>query len=248
MGEGRRRREEARRAMAAGLAGEHPEWSDRRCEQEAERELRLHDDNPHFADQWLRVRPQVTLPKRAFLAPEVEARAMVEHPSSQWLLGDLGRWDDGRPAERLHLIAGLLHMVDSSRPDFKEALRSVALSPNLMWAYRVPVARAPTSAAYATLHAMVRRRPAGMCIHANLAMVLELAELVRTRGSTDPLRDLAVDGTLIPANVPQRAPRGRSPRERKVSERRIAGPDRPMAQYVVYQHGRIIADAVRGHD
>lgn len=240
------RRAQARQMIAAELQGQHPEWSRRRCEQEADRVLRQHDDNPHFADELLRVAPQLFLPHRSTVAPEVEARAWFEHPAMQWLQGEACAGGPGRPAERTALFTGLAHMASGSRPELKLAMREIAGTPAWAWAYRVPSSRAATSAAYKTLHTMTSRQPAGMCIHANLTMVLELAGLMTSRGHarfTSPFRDIAVDGTLIAANVPQRAPQGRSPRERKARERRIAGPRRPMAQYVVYKGGRIISDA-----
>lgn len=246
-----RRRAQARRQITAELKGEHPDWSERRCEREAELELRRHDSNPHFADELLRVCPQSYLPHRSKISPEVEARAWVEHPVMQWLIGVMCGPTKGRPADRHTLLAALMQMVSGSRPDMQEALRAIAQSALLMWAHLAPPTRAATSAAYATLKALVDRHPAGLCIHANLDMVLEMAALTKPNGKpmfTNPLRDIAVDGMLMPANVPQRAPKERSKRERKAHERRIAGPDRPMAQYVVYADGRVIADATNYGD
>lgn len=246
-----RRRAQARRQITAELKGEHPDWSEKRCEREAELELRRHDFNPHFADELLRVCPQSYLPHRSKLSPEVEARAWVEHPVMQWLIGVVCGPTNGRPADRHTLLAALMQMVSGSRPDMQEALRAIAQSALLMWAHVAPPTRAATSAAYATLKALVDRHPAGLCIHANLEMVLEMAALTKPNGKpmfTDPLRDVAVDGMLMSANVPQRAPKGRSKRERKARERRIAGPDRPMAQFVVYADGRVVADATDDGD
>lgn len=241
------RRDEARRMLVAEFEGLHPEWSERRCEQEAERELRLQDDNPFYADERLDVAPQLTAPDSTEVAPEVETRAWVEHPEMQWLIGVVcaHRW--GRPADRVTLFAVMLHMVTGSRPEVKMSLRTIAQSLLLTWALRSPDTRSSSSAAYRTLRAITERHPAGMCIHVNLAMVLELVARTppntKKRGARHVLRDIAVDGTLIPANVPQRPPKGRSVRERKRNERRIAGPDRPMAQYVVYAGGKIVATA-----
>jgi hypothetical protein len=232
--------------LAAELQGLHVDWSPHRCWQEAELELRRRDSNPYFADELLSVAPQLYLPHRSTVAPEVEARTWFEHPAMRWVIGEACAGGNGRPAERDPLFAGLAHMASSSRPDMKLSLREIAHSTSWSWAYSIPSSRAASSACYDTLHAMTRRHAAGMCIHANLALVLELAGLTMSRGGakyTNPLRDVAVDGTLIAANVPQHAPPGRSPRERKTAERRIAGPHRPMAQYVVYKGGRIVFDA-----
>lgn len=246
MGARNRRRDQALRMIAAELAGKHPEWSPRRCHREAELAIRLQDANPHFADELLRVAPQLYLPHRSTVAPEVEARVWVEHPAMQWVIGVVCGDAPGRPADRGTPFAGMQHMVANGRPELQLSLRTIAQSAGQAWAYRAPVPRAATSAAYSTVNAMVCRHRPGICVHANLAMVLELAALTTPKGRpmfTDPLRYVAVDGTLIPANVPQRAPKGRSPRERKAQERRIAGPDRPMAQYVVYERGKTVSDA-----
>lgn len=248
MGQRSRRRDQARRMLAAEIAGRRPEWSPQRCLREAEVALRLQDDNPYFADELLRVAPRRRLPHRSKIAPEIEARAWVAHPVMQWLIALVCAGAPGRPTDRTTPFAGMLHMVANSRPELQSSLRAVAQSLVLTWAYRVRSPRAATSSAYSTVSAMSSRRPPGLCIHANLEMVMELATLTTRNGQpmfTDALRDIAVDGTLIPANAPQRAPGGRSPRERKRRERRIAGALRPMAQYVVYSAGRIIA---RAHD
>jgi len=237
--------------LAADLKGRHPEWSKHKCLQEAELALRREDPDPFFADELLRVAPQLCLPHRTTVSAEVEARAWFEHPATQWLIGESCGAGRGRPAERATLLAGMAQMASSSRPELKQSLLDIADSTLLAWAYRLPAGRAATSAAYETLHAMTRRHGAGMCIHANLTMVRELAGLTTSRGRpvfTDPLRDLAVDGTLIAANVPQHAPKGRSPRKRKAHERQIAGPDRPMAQYVIYAGGKIVSNAVGSGD
>ena len=64
------RRDEARRMLVAELQGLHPEWSERHCEQEAERELRLQDENPFYADERLDVAPELTCPDSTEVASE----------------------------------------------------------------------------------------------------------------------------------------------------------------------------------
>lgn len=241
------RRDEARRMLVAELQGLHPEWSERHCEQEAERELRLQDENPFYADERLDVAPELMCPDSTEVASEVEARVWVEHPAMQWLIGLASAHACGRPADRRTLFAAMLHMVAGSRPEVKMSLRTIAQSLLLTWALRAPDTRSSSSAAYHTLRVLTERHPAGMCIHVNVAMVLELVALTQPKGkkrrARHVLRDMTIDGTLVPANVPQRAPKGRSPRARKQNERRIAGPDRPMVQYVIYAGGKVVATA-----
>jgi hypothetical protein len=240
------------RTLAAEFAAQDRDLTEAECRLKARDELARRDANPYYAREVDRVAPQVQLPRREGVEVDVETRAWLDHPLMVWLTRQLtGDARDGRRGNRGMLIAGLYFMVSHLRPELARSMIEIAQSRLRMWAHRRPPRCASRSARYGTLAAMLGRHPPGLAVHVNLEMVLELASLRRWNGGTmfiDPLRYLAVDGTLIPANCAQNPPRGRSPRERKRRERHTAGPDRPMAQFVVYKSGRVTYDAANIDD
>jgi hypothetical protein len=125
-------------------------------------------------------------------------------------------------------------MATFGRPDFLNTREDIGASELRCWAYRAPEGP-KLSSSYRSLHSMVDRLAPGSCVHTNLDLLDEIAAGKDPESGkalhTDPFAYCAVDGTLIQADVTQKAPPGKTPRERKIAERLIAGPTRPMAQW-----------------
>jgi len=131
-----------------------------------------------------------------------------------------------------------MKMAYFGRPDFLNALEKFEGGSRYGWAFGNPEGPDCLSSRYHSLNSIIKRKKPGAAIHVNLDLVDE-ALAMKDPQTGEPMypnafRYCAVDGTLIEADVPQRSPRGKSRRERKKNERLIAGPERPMVQYVWY--------------
>lgn len=198
------------------------------------------DKNPHFDGVFLATEPPFRMPARSRTCPVAEMKAISDLPEMSWLLGEMKAAKTGRPANREMVVAALRKMSFYGRPDLLNTYREFSSNPGLAWAHGDPEVPSSLSKLYDQLKSFARRMPSGMVIHANLALIERIANLKDRRTGKllfpNAFKYCAVDGTLIEADVPQGAPRGRSQRERKVMERSITGPETRMVQFVWYSH------------
>jgi hypothetical protein len=192
--------------------------------------------HPAYPKMVIETAPTSRQRRRPEVCRDIETRAVLSHPKIAWLWQELVGGRKGRPAMRSLVAATLSQMATFGRPDVLNCREDIVSNTLRRWAYRGP--RGPKlSATYASLHRMLDRVPPGACIHVNLDLLDELVAAKDPKTGRplhpDAFTYCAVDGTLIQANVPQKAPPGRSQRQRKIAERLIAGVTRPMAQWTV---------------
>lgn len=198
------------------------------------------DKNPHFDGVFLATEPPFRMPARSRTCPIAEMKAISDLPEMAWLFNEMTSARTGRPANREMVVAALRRMSFYGRPDVLNTYRDFASNPGLSWAHGDPEIPSSLPKLYDQLRSFVRRMPPGMVIHTNLALIDRIATM-RNRRTGKPLfpnafKYCAVDGTLIEADVPQGAPRGRSQRERKMTERTINTSETRMVQFVWYSH------------
>jgi len=194
--------------------------------------------NRHYSRVFLETKPSVRAQPRRNISVLAELRAIVQHPSIAWVMSLLVSSKYGRPARRTLIVATLMKMAYFGRPDFLYAIKEFEGNNRYGWVFGNPTGPQCLSSRYHSLGAITKRVKPGAAIHANLDLIDEILAMKNPKTGKqmypDAFTRCAVDGSLIPADVPQYGPRGDSPRERKRNEREIAGEHRPMAQYVWY--------------
>lgn len=234
-----RRIEEAVRKLTEEILDRRSDLTRTKAEERATKLVRDGQRrNPHFARVFLETRPSIKAVEKSKISYLAEIRAIVRHPGIAWLLAYLESGRIGRPAKRALVVAALMRMAYFGRPDFLQTLRMFEGRGSESWAFGHPDGPQGLSSRYHSLSSIIKRTKPGAAIHVNFDLIDEILAMKDPETGEpmypDAFKYCAVDGTLIDADVPQRPPRGRSPRERKENERLIAGPRRPMVQYVWY--------------
>jgi hypothetical protein len=235
-----RRSIEAVAELTGLLLEQDPDLGRAKAKKQAERLVRqAQEGNRHYVKVFLRTLPSLRFKPSQWVSTLAEIRATVTHPKVAWLMRHMAASTAGRPAVRALIVVALFKMARFNRPDFANTVKDLEGSKRYRWAFGGDLAGpGHISSRYSSLNSIVNNVKPGATIHVNLDLIDEILAMRNPKTGQvmfpDAFKRCAIDGTLIEADVPQYPPTGDSRRARKENERKIAGPVRPMVQYVWY--------------
>lgn len=237
-----RRREELIASYAEALVKQDPSLSIGKAREFADR--RIEDEsklNPHYDKVFRQTKPSSRAVPRKGISEIAEMRAIMEIPEVAFVREYLETSRSTRNGTWGLVVSVLFRMTYFGRPDFSNTRRQFIPGSGIDWAYNHP--EGPTSEAgeYFALRTIVSRHSPGTVVHVNLDLLDRIASRrdpeTGKLAHPDMFKYCSVDGSLIPANVTQNPPYAPTKRQRKIIEREIAGPRRPMVQMVWHAKG-----------
>lgn len=238
------RREELVRIYADELVTQDPSLSIQKARQFALR--RIEDEtqlNPLFDKVFLETRPSSRSVPRKSISEVAEIKAIMEIPEVAWVREHLETSGSTRNGDWGTVVATLFKMTYFGRPDFNNTRRQFIPGSAIEWAYGHPTGPDTEAGEYFALRTITNRHKPGVVTHVHLDLLDRMASLMDPKTGKlvhpDMFKHCSVDGTLIAANVTQNPPYAPTKRQRKIIEREIAGPRRPMVQMV--WHGKGVA-------
>ena len=237
-----RRREEHVEIYAAELVQQDPSLSMERARGIARK--RIDDEsklNPLYDKVFLATKPSSRSVPRKGVSEIAEIGAIMGIPEVAGLREHLETSGSTRKGNWSLVVAVLFKMTYFGRPDFNNTRRQFIPGSAVEWAYGYPEGPETDAGEYFALRTISSRHCPGRVVHVNLDLLDRIASRkdLTTGKPIHPnmFKFCSVDGSLIPANVTQSPPYAPTKRQRKIIEREIAGPRRPMVQMVWHGKG-----------